>query len=135
VSEGFTAQVDYPNCHVALKVRDFDAALRFYHAALGLPVLRRLGPADNPRSIFVGSIQLSRQTGEAGANPYGIFDHVGIAVKRIEDVCASLDRQGYTAETPLETRQIEGVGYPLKVAFYRDPDGNRVEILEHLTGG
>ena len=59
----------------------------------------------------------------------------GIAVKRIEDVCASLERNGFTAETPLETRQIEGVGYPLKVTFYRDPEGNRVEILEHLTGG
>ena len=133
MSEEFVAQVNHADNHVALKVKDFDTSLRFYHTTMGLPIVRKMGPADNPRSIFVPGIQLTRQTEEPGPQPYGIFDHVGIAVDNIEDVCARLDRAGYQADTPLNKRVFPELGNrELLMAFYRDPDGNRVELVHWL---
>lgn len=133
MSEAFVARVEAADNHVALKVKDLDRSVAFYHGIMGLPITRKLGPLDNPRSIFVPGIQLTRQTEDPGPKPYGIFDHVGVAVENIEDVCARLDQAGYQAETPLNKRVFPELGNrELMMAFYRDPDGNRVELVHWL---
>lgn len=129
MSEPFVAQVEVARNHTALKVKDLDAAVHFYHDLVGLPIIMKIGPADNPRSVFVSGIQLSRQTEDPGSNPYGIFDHVGIAVDNIEEVCAHLEAAGCRAETPLERRTLPGVERDILLAFYRDPDGNKLELF------
>src|SRR5262249_40985460 len=87
----YVAQVEPQDNHVALKVKALEASVRFYQDLMGLPILRTFGPTDNPRAVFVSGIQLVRQSGDPGPNPYGIFDHVGIAVANIAEVCARLD--------------------------------------------
>jgi catechol 2,3-dioxygenase-like lactoylglutathione lyase family enzyme len=121
------------NNHVALKVKDLEASVRFYHEVMGLPILRTFGPVDTPRAVFVSGIQLVRGTTDPGPNPYGIFDHVGIAVANIADVCARLDAAGYKADTPLNKRVFAELNdRELLSAYYRDPDGNRVELVHWL---
>ncbi|HLG50739.1 MAG TPA: VOC family protein [Chloroflexota bacterium] len=129
MSEPFIARVIPEQNHVALKVSDLSAAVRFYHEVVGLPILMKIGPDDDPRSVFVSGIQLTRRTEDPGPRPYGIFDHVGIAVENIEEVCAHLEQAGYHAEVPLERRVLPGVNREILLAFYRDPDGNRLELF------
>ena len=129
MSEPFVAQVEAARNHVAIKVKDLDAAVHFYHDLVGLPILMKIGSEDNPRSVFVSGIQLMRQTEDPGSSPYGVFDHIGIAVDNIEEVCAHLDAAGCKAETPLERRTLPGVNRDILLAFYRDPDGNRLELF------
>jgi lactoylglutathione lyase len=129
----FVAQVVPENNHVALRVKDLEASVRFYHQVMGLPILRRFGPADNPRAVFVSGIQLVRQTQDPGPAPSGVFDHVGIAVANIAEVCARLDAAGYSADTPLNKRTFPELNdRELLSAYYRDPDGNRVELVHWL---
>jgi hypothetical protein len=40
-----------------------------------------------------------------------------------------LDERGHVAVTPFELRDLPGTGHAVKVAIYRDPDGNRVELF------
>jgi catechol 2,3-dioxygenase-like lactoylglutathione lyase family enzyme len=129
VAEGFVAQVDAENLHVCIKVKDFDTALAFYHDLIGLPIVRRMGPAEDPTFYWLPGLQLAKQTEDPGANPYGVFDHIGLAIENIAEVCTRLDAAGYTAETPLDTRSLPGVERHVMNAFYRDPDGNRVEFV------
>jgi catechol 2,3-dioxygenase-like lactoylglutathione lyase family enzyme len=129
VAEGFVARVEAENNHVCIKVKDFDAALRFYHELIGLPILRRMGPAEDPTFYWLPCLQLAKRTEDPGTHPYGIFDHIGLAVENITEVCARLDAAGYTAETPLGTRSLPGIDRQVMNAFYRDPDGNRVEFV------
>ncbi len=133
MADGFVARVDPSDNHVALKFKDLDTAVHFYHDVLGLPIIRTMGPADNPRAVFVPGVQLGRQTEDPGPNPYGVFDHVGIAVENIEEVCARLDAAGYRAEVPLNKRVFPELdNRELLMAFYRDPEGNRVELVHWL---
>jgi catechol 2,3-dioxygenase-like lactoylglutathione lyase family enzyme len=134
MSDEFVADVEPLYNHVAIKVRDLDAAVAYYHGILGLPITRTLGPADNPRAIFVVGVQLVRQPADAPAPGPGVFDHVGIAVKNIEEVCARLERAGYHPDTPLNKRVYPELGNREQLmAFYRDPDGNRVELVHWLS--
>jgi len=129
VAEGFVARVDAENLHVCIKVKDFDTALGFYRDLIGLPVLRRSGTDDAPVFYWLPGVQLAKRTEDPGAHPYGVFDHIGLAVENIAEICARLDAAGYTAETPLATRTIPGVTRKVMNAFYRDPDGNKVEFV------
>ncbi|MHB8647130.1 MAG: VOC family protein [Thermomicrobiales bacterium] len=129
MTEGFVARVDTANLHVCIKVKDFDTALGFYRDLIGLPVLRRSGTDDAPVFYWLPGLQLTKQTEDPGVHPYGIFDHIGLSVDNIEAICTRLDAAGYTAETPLGTRTIPGVERKVMNAFYRDPDGNKVEFV------
>ncbi len=129
MAEEFVAQVEAENLHVCIKVKDFERALAFYHGVIGLPILRRMGTADDPTFYWLPGLQLAKRTEDPGATPYGIFDHIGLAVANIAAVCARLDAAGYVAETPLDTRSLPGIDRQVMNAFYRDPDGNRVEFV------
>lgn len=130
MADAFEAQLDPTANHVALKVRDLKTALDFYHGIIGLPISRTSGPPDNPQMVWLPGVQLIRHDGDL--EPGGTFDHVALGVANIEEVCSRLDRAGFQAETPLQRRSREDVGRELMMAFYRDPDGNRVELLKYL---
>lgn len=129
--EPFVAKVEVARNHVALKVKDLDESVHFYHDLVGLPITQKIGPEDNPISVFVPGIQLMRRTEDPGPKPYGIFDHVGIAVENIEDVCAHLDRAECKFRTPLERATLPG-GRGIVRAYYYDPDGNVLELFHLL---
>jgi|GEM_PF-3423538 len=131
MSEQFVARVNSPRLHTALKVKNLDDSVHFYHGIMGLPILMEVGQPGNPRTIFLPGIQLVRQ-GDAEITPGGRFDHVGIPIDNLEEVCARLDAAGYQAEVPLERRVLEGVNLPILLTFYRDPDGNRLELFRFL---
>ncbi len=132
MSEPFAAEVDHANNHVCLKVRDLDAALGFYRDLIGLPVLRTLGPADGLRFVWLPGLQLARQTEDPGPNPYGVFDHVGIAVQNLDAIRERLDAAGCPIERPHNRLHFAEIGRDVVTIFYRDPDGNLVELLQWL---
>ena len=133
MSTMFLAQVEPADCHAAIKLNDLEAAVQFYHGVLGLPILRTMGPADRPRAVFLAGIQLIRATDELDPRSNGVFDHVGLAVTNIEEICARLDAAGYVAERPLTRRPVpERDNREQMMAFYHDPEGNRVELVHWL---
>ena len=132
MSGPFAAEVDFENNHVCLKVRDLDAALRFYRDLVGLPVTRTMGPADDPRFVWLPGLQLGRQTEDPGPNPYGVLDHVGIAVRNLEEIRARLDAAGCPIERPFGKTHFPELNRDVLTVFYRDPDGNLVELLQWL---
>lgn len=132
MAETFVARVEAENNHVCIKVADWDAAMRFYHELVGLPIVRVLGPADHPQFVWLPGMQLARRTEELDARPYAILDHIGLAVANIAEVCQRLDAAGFVADTPLDRRSLPGIERSLMSAFYRDPDGNRVEFVHWL---
>lgn len=129
MSGTFTAQVSHDANHTAIKVRDIHKALHFYSEVIGLPALRSRGPEDNPEAVWLPGLQL---VADPGASSGGSLDHIALGIDNIDEVCQRLDDAGFQAETPLEERGPGGSGRPLKVAFYHDPEGNRLEILHYL---
>lgn len=129
MAEQFVADVDYHRNHAALVVKDLQASLRFYQEELGLPLVFRVGPEDNPRTVFLAGIQLTPSTQAVTGDLNGSFNHVGICVTNLEALCARLGRRGINPEVPLERRDLAGTGHTVTLAMYRDPDGNLVELF------
>lgn len=130
MSDSFAAEVQLAANHTAIRVRDLSKALEFYSELIGLPVKRVRGPKDNPESVWVPGLQI---VVDPETKPGTNLDHVALGIVNIEDVCKRLDDAGYVAETPLtEAQPDDQGGRHLKMAFYHDPEGNKVELLVYL---
>ncbi|HET9016955.1 MAG TPA: hypothetical protein VFN57_15240 [Thermomicrobiaceae bacterium] len=60
------------------------------------------------------------------------LDHPALGVDDIEAIRARLDAAGLAAETTLRRRSRAEVGRQLMLSRYRDPEGNKVELLKYL---
>jgi catechol 2,3-dioxygenase-like lactoylglutathione lyase family enzyme len=130
MSDNFAAEVQVAANHTAIRVADLNKALGFYSDLLGLPVTRVRGPVDNPDSVWLPGLQIVVDPEvKAGSN----LDHSALGILNIEEACKRLDDAGYQAATPLtEVQPDDQGGRHLKMAFYHDPEGNKVEILCYL---
>jgi lactoylglutathione lyase len=126
-----TAKVSPANNHVALRVKDLERAADFYENVVGLERVRFMGDPARPRTIFFPGVQLVRAE-EDDTSVKGVFDHVGLSIDNIEEVCANLAAQGVVFDTPLTERHFAEIGKGLKMAFFRDPEGNRIELVHWL---
>jgi len=121
--------------HVVLRIRDVDAALRFYSEGLGCPVERRsdeLGLIQlRAGTALIDLVPLDSPLGRAGGAPPGSEghnqDHFCLRVTPFEpEALAESLRQVGAEPGPVERRYgAEGVGPSL---YVRDPDGNTVEL-------
>lgn len=125
--------------HVALKVDDLETSKEFYQSHFDAKVTRRGEAAESERETAVDYIALEvadkhlylfaeapyEAAGLVEELPVG-FLHFGYIVDDIEDACDSLEEAG--VEFILEP----GVFGDLKIAFFLDPNGIRVELLEHI---
>lgn len=114
--------------HTSIHVEDLKKAFHFYHEVLGLPVVRRIGPEDNPRIVFLQGLELSRTRPENEGS--GGFSHLGLEVSNIEEVYEELKEKGIVFDMPVRDIRFEAEGKAVKIAFFRDPGGNRVELVE-----
>jgi len=114
--------------HVALRVRDVRAAVRFYAETFGL----RVAWEPDPQNVYLtsGTDNLALHE-DRHAAPGGALDHLGFLVATPEEV--------YAAAETLRARQVPLARDPAvhrdgSVSCYcRDPDGNLVQIL-YLPG-
>lgn len=117
--------------HTMLRVRDLDASLRFFVAALGLRELRRRdSEAGRYTLVFLGTgaagdaaeIELTHNWDQA--EPYAtgrFFGHLAFEVDDIYATCATLEAAG----VPVLRPPRDG-----RMAFVKSPDGQSVELLQ-----
>ena len=106
--------------HVALVVKDPDAALAFYRDVLGLPVVDRPDGANNPGSwLQLGNGQIHLfQPPDPAMNP----PHFAIEVVDLSSAVAAIRAQGHTV---YDVEHRQGFGYQAVVV---DPSGNVIEL-------
>lgn len=126
--------------HVVLVVRDLERSLASYRDVLGCPVLReaewRRGEARFP-SVAIGPAQMlnlhqagTPVTPEA-ANPQAASEDLCfVAAVPIADVLARLAAHGVPVEIGPVPR-MGGRGVMGTSVYFRDPDGNLLEIMSY----
>lgn len=117
--------------HTMLRVRDLDAALRFFVDQLGLVVLRRSDyPSGKYTLVFLGTgadgdaaqIELTYNWDQAEPYPTGrFFGHLAFGVPDIYATCARLEAAGVEILRPPRDGRM---------AFVKSPDGHSVELLQ-----
>jgi lactoylglutathione lyase len=121
--------------HTMLRVRDLDAALRFYCDGLGMKLLRRKDyPGGQFTLAFVGygdeaDTAVLELTHNWDGRHYELgtaFGHVAIGVPDIRATCEALRAKGAKI-----TREPGPMQHGTTViAFVEDPDGYKVELIE-----
>jgi catechol 2,3-dioxygenase-like lactoylglutathione lyase family enzyme len=123
--------------HLVLTVADIEATLRFYERALGFRRETFQGPDGQQRhALAFGSQKINLQdtrtvTPTKALRPtFGSGDFCLIAAVPLDDVIAHLREE----EIPLEAGPVSRRGAVglLRSIYFRDPDGNLVEVAEYV---
>ncbi|RLJ41019.1 lactoylglutathione lyase [Litoreibacter meonggei] len=125
--------------YTMIRVQDLDRSLRFYCDALGMREVRRETFTDAEFTlVFVGypdSDALIELTNNWGDNSYfhGTgYGHIALEVHDIHQVCTDLSKQGVEivrAPGPMKMASDE-TGEREIIAFVKDPDGYRIELIQ-----
>ena len=122
--------------HTMLRVGDLQRSLDFYTDVLGMKVLRTTDrPVHKYSLAFVGFSDdpqhaVLELTYNYGVDRYDVgtgYGHVAIQVNDAADTCAAVRAKGGKV-----TRDAGPVkGGTTVIAFVEDPDGYKVELIEH----
>lgn len=122
--------------HLVLTVKDIEATTQFYERALGFEREFFRGPEGQPRhALRFGNVKINlqdraTQTPTKAAVPtFGSGDFCLIAAVPVDEVLAHLRSQGIPiVDGPVTRRGAMG---PIRSVYFRDPDGNLVEVAEY----
>ena len=126
--------------HLVLTVADIEATTVFYERALGMQREFFRGPQGQPRhALLFGNQKINLQDRDtdtptkARVPTLGSGDFCLIAAVPLDEVIEHLRAQAIPLETgPVPRRGALG---PLRSVYFRDPDGNLVEVAEYLPQG
>jgi lactoylglutathione lyase len=121
-----------------LRVGDLDRALAFYTEVLGMRLLRRQDYPDGKFTLaFVGyqdeseaaALELTYNWGVDSYDVGNAYGHIAIEVADARKACDAIRARG--------GKVVREAG-PMKhgttvIAFVEDPDGYKVELIEHGT--
>ncbi|MER8367201.1 VOC family protein [Mesorhizobium sp. M1378] len=118
--------------HFVLTVQSVEDTCAFYQRVLGF---KRLDELDRPTALLFGTQKINvHEVGrtfepKAKAPTPGSGDFCLVAARPLADICASLAANGVVIEVgPVERVGARG---PMMSVYFRDPDGNLVEVSEY----
>lgn len=127
-------EVGIRSSHVGINVSDLDRSIEFYESLLGFQLVSRIVLEDGPR---IGFLELPEQfqielveTGIEEPRGDGAWYHVCLRVADFDECCRRLQAEGIIFETEKLFRK-EFWEHGMKFAFFRGPDGERLEIAEY----
>jgi lactoylglutathione lyase len=125
--------------HTCYRIQDIDRSVDFYKA-LGFEEVRRASIRDEAINVFMnlpedgGEPRLELTYNIGRAEPYDLgtgYGHIAITTPDMDGTLERLAKQGIEPEKPPYTIREGGA----RLCFVRDPDGYRIEILEHNGRG
>ena len=117
--------------HTCYRIGDVDRSVDFYEA-LGFEELMRMPIRDEAINVFMGLPGAGDQlelTYNFGVDSYDLgtgYGHIALTVDSMDETLARLAAQGIEPERP-KYQLREGGSW---LAFVRDPDGYRIELIE-----
>ena len=115
--------------HVAIYARNYERIRAFYVETLGLPVL---GAFAGRNIVFVGAgstaIEIVEDTGERA--DAGGWRHLAFEAPDIDAAYRELTDKGLVFH--MLPQDFPSEAPTVRIAFFRDPDGNELELVEPL---
>jgi len=114
--------------HLALNVERLDEMKTFYVDLLGFAIEWQPDSDNIYLSSGIDNLALHRSTSLTEADG-GTLDHLGLIVRSADDVdrwAEYLEANGVTIDAKPKTHR-DGA----RSCYFRDPDGNRIQIIHH----
>jgi lactoylglutathione lyase len=122
--------------HTMLRVGDLPRSLDFYTRVMGMKLLRTTDRPDQKYTLaFVGYgdelggavLELTYNYGVERYDPGTGYGHIAIAVPDAAAACAAVRAAGGTVSR--DAGPVKGGS--TVIAFVQDPDGYKIELIEH----
>ena len=121
--------------HIGIYVRDLERSLSFYRCVLGFTQRQRLSMGASKTAVLeIGGELLEIiqrpevQRPEAPAEaPKGRWSHIAFHIDDYDDLESKLEGMG------IELRKVT-LDNGLRIAFFKDPDGHEIEMMEGGLG-
>ena len=120
--------------HTCYRITDIDRSVEFYEK-LGFEELRRMPIRDEAVNVFMGlpgdgdRLELTHNFGVDSYELGTGYNHIAITAEDLDATLGRLEDQGIEPERP-KYQVREGGSF---IAFVRDPDGYRVELIERAS--
>jgi lactoylglutathione lyase len=119
--------------HTCYRIGDIDRSVAFYEK-LGLQEARRMPIGDEAINVFMqlpGEDPVLELTYNHGVDSYDLgtgYNHIALGVEDLDRTLERLASDGIEPEKP--PYRPGGRAEGPRIAFVRDPDGYRVELIE-----
>jgi lactoylglutathione lyase len=119
--------------HTCYRIGDIDSSVAFYEK-LDFAEVGRMPIGDEAINVFMGlddGVPILELTYNHGVDSYdlgGGYNHIALAVADLDRTLAGLAEQGIEPEKPPYRPGGRTTGS--RIAFVRDPDGYRIELVE-----
>lgn len=116
--------------HIGIYVRDLERSLSFYRGVLGFTQRQRLSMGASKIAVLEigGGLLEIIQRPEAPADaPKGRWSHIAFHIEDYDDLESKLEGMG------IELRKVT-LDNGLRIAFFKDPDGHDIEMMEGGLG-
>jgi glyoxylase I family protein len=121
--------------HVALKARDFDAAVAFYTDVLGFTPALRWGEGDKRAILLDTGDGSCVEVFAGGADaPEGRLMHLALRCSDVDGVIERVRSAG--REVTIEPRRVDipsDPAHPVYIAFFIGPEGETIELFDDLA--
>ncbi|MGH7167086.1 MAG: VOC family protein [Nitrospiraceae bacterium] len=129
--------------HVSLRVLDLDRSLALYRDTLGFPVKTaftldnlRFAMLETGNSGYIELVEVKRAVRPGGEEE--VIWHLALRTDDLERSLEAVRKAGYEITVPIRPLDLvntaAGKPFPIRVAFFRGPDGEDVELLEDRSG-
>jgi len=115
--------------HVALYTANFARIRDFYTDVLGFP-LNSAFPGRNIVFVDAGSTAIEIVENTTTDEGVGGWAHLALEVPDVDAAYAELSARGVTFHVPPKDFPEEAPS--VRIAFFRDPDGNELELVQPL---
>lgn len=120
--------------HISIKARgleQMEKTVDFYHNILGMEIVRRWGQGDSSACMVDAGNCLLEIMASGQADEDGVVNHLALATDQVSQWIELIRGQGYpiTME-PQDKTLASQPPVPIRVAFFRGPAGELVELME-----
>jgi lactoylglutathione lyase len=119
--------------HTCYRIGDIDSSVAFYEK-LGFTEIGRMPIGDEAINVFMGledGVPILELTYNHGVDSYELgagYNHIALAVGDLDGTLTALADHGIEPEKPPYRPGGRTTGS--RIAFVRDPDGYRIELVE-----
>lgn len=118
-------------CWSTLRVSDLNTSIRFYTEVIGLPLISRFSAGPTTEIAFLGSGETKVELlCDGTGREISVGDDIswGFEVDSLDELLSLVKHRGIEVESgPVQP------GPHLRFFFIRDPDGMKVQLVEHIT--
>ena len=119
--------------HTCYRIGEIDRSVAFYEK-LGFEEVRRMPIGDEAINVFMGMpgediprVELTYNHGVAEYDHGTGYNHIALLVEDLDGTLEGLAEQGIEPEKPPYRPGGRSEGH--RIAFVRDPDGYRIELI------